>query len=207
MNSSFTEEQFPSVHRHADTFFQEINTPYSWVLKEFQYQSFLEHQLRLKGFTEQHEVECLVLDLNNWQELPIQKPIAVVQQFSDMLKALKLNEDFKEYSLDQLKDCARKCLKDPSSKWLIVKFQEDVIAMSSLSLEEELKIVNFSGATTHKQFRNQGLYKDLLVFRLNMAKKLGYTRAVCQAISTTSAPILKKVGFRCLTRMKTYRSP
>ncbi|HEX8918536.1 MAG TPA: GNAT family N-acetyltransferase [Chloroflexota bacterium] len=51
-------------------------------------------------------------------------------------------------------------------------------------------------AATLPEFRNQGVYLSLLSHRLSIAREMGCTAALVQAMTATSAPILRKRGFR-----------
>lgn len=61
---------------------------------------------------------------------------------------------------------------------------------------------------THPACRQRGLYVTLLAHRLQAARDAGCTRAVVQAITTTSSPILQKRGFRRVCGLTAYiRNP
>lgn len=60
---------------------------------------------------------------------------------------------------------------------------------------------------THPDFQRRGLYLTLLKHRLDAARAAGCTRAVVQAISTTSSPILQKRGFRRVCGLVGYVRP
>lgn len=60
---------------------------------------------------------------------------------------------------------------------------------------------------THPAYRQRGLYLTLLARRLRAARDAGCTRAVVQAITTTSSPILQRRGFRRVSGLTAYMRP
>jgi GNAT superfamily N-acetyltransferase len=53
-----------------------------------------------------------------------------------------------------------------------------------------------NGSGVLPTYRNKGIYKSLVRFRLHMAKEKGCKLATCQARGNYSAPILKKLSFQ-----------
>lgn len=60
---------------------------------------------------------------------------------------------------------------------------------------------------THPDFQQRRLYLTLLQRRLEAARQAGSTRAVVQAIATTSSTILQKRGFRKVCGLSGYTRP
>jgi hypothetical protein len=59
-------------------------------------------------------------------------------------------------------------------------------------------------AFTLPQFQRRGVYLAAVARRVEVAREVGCTVAITQAISTTSSPILQKRGFRKLCELYAY---
>lgn len=69
-------------------------------------------------------------------------------------------------------------------------------AFSAMEVHEDLPVIRISGGATDPVFRGKGLYKAMVNERLEEARKLNKGYLVVQAKVETSAPILKRLGFR-----------
>jgi len=61
------------------------------------------------------------------------------------------------------------------------------------------------GANVLPRFRGRGLYRGLVMARLEQLASRGVTVAVTQARAATSAPILSKIGFETVFESRCYR--
>jgi len=69
-------------------------------------------------------------------------------------------------------------------------------AFSAMELYADLPVIRIAGGATDPDYRGKGLYKAMVQARLEAARKHGKSHLVVQAITDTSAPILKRMGFR-----------
>jgi len=73
--------------------------------------------------------------------------------------------------------------------------------------------MNSSGAAYLRQaitlpgYQRRGVYNRLLAHRLKVARKLGCTRALVQAMRTTSSPMLRRRGFTQVCTLTGYARP
>jgi GNAT superfamily N-acetyltransferase len=77
-------------------------------------------------------------------------------------------------------------------------------AFSVMELYDDLPVIRIAGGATDPAFRGKGLYKAMVQARLDAARKLGKSHLVVQAIIDTSAPILKRMGFREICTLDKY---
>lgn len=79
------------------------------------------------------------------------------------------------------------------------------IAYGSMVIEKKLPTVAYlNGAATDKNYRNKGIYSNLLFKRINYAKEMGVQYIVIDADELTSAPILEKYGFKTFDKYDIY---
>lgn len=69
---------------------------------------------------------------------------------------------------------------------------------------EPTRIAYLRSAMTVAEFRRRGVFLSLVAHRLAIARAAGCTAAVVQAMTTTSAPILMKHGFRPVCRLVAF---
>ncbi len=85
-----------------------------------------------------------------------------------------------------------------------VKGSPAPVAYASMIFFPDQPVVELYCAATLEAYRGQGVYTSLVARRLADAYREGARAAVIQAVSTTSAPICQKLGFKELFRMSWY---
>ncbi len=76
-----------------------------------------------------------------------------------------------------------------------VEDRAEPVAFADSIFLSDLPIVILQGAATLPDHRRRGIYSTLLARRLQDARAVGAEAAVIQAVRTTSAPIVAKLGF------------
>lgn len=80
------------------------------------------------------------------------------------------------------------------------------VAFASLLIRNDLQnIAYLNGAVTENKFRHNGIYTALLLKRIQRCKELGLRYITIDANQSTSAPILKKHGFKVFDEIDVYR--
>jgi len=69
---------------------------------------------------------------------------------------------------------------------------------------EPTRVAYLRSALTGAEFRRRGVFLSLVAHRLALARAVGRTVAVVQAMTTTSAPILMKRGFKPVCRLAAF---
>ena len=82
----------------------------------------------------------------------------------------------------------------------VARLDGDIAGYSVLRLEPN-GVAYLRNAMTVPAFRNRGVYLSLVAHRLAVARTMGYSAAVLQAQTATSAPILIKRGFKPVCRL------
>ena len=67
--------------------------------------------------------------------------------------------------------------------------------------------VHFSGSAVHPDARGQGLYRSMILHRMALLRAEGHPLVTVHAVSNTSAPICKRMGFREVGRMDAWCYP
>jgi ribosomal protein S18 acetylase RimI-like enzyme len=69
------------------------------------------------------------------------------------------------------------------------------VAYSNYRFSSDGKTMYMNGSGVLPEYRHQGIYSDMVRFRLLLAKSMGAELATCQARQGHSSPVLKKLGF------------
>lgn len=86
------------------------------------------------------------------------------------------------------------------------KLEHKPIALASLLIRNDIpNMAYLEGALTEKEYRNKGIYSELLRKRIQRCKELGLRYIVVDSDQSTSAPILKKFGFKVFDTVDFYR--
>jgi hypothetical protein len=91
--------------------------------------------------------------------------------------------------------------------WLYLAYRDgsdEPVAFASSFLLPDKPIVVLQGAGTLTEQRGQGIYSTMVAARLADARERGVEAAVIQADRTTSAPIVRKLGFEEVTSLESY---
>ena len=67
--------------------------------------------------------------------------------------------------------------------------------------------VHFSGSAVLDRFRGRGLYRALILERMRILRSMGRDLVTVHAVDKTSAPILRRMGFRDEFEMPSYDHP
>jgi GNAT superfamily N-acetyltransferase len=70
------------------------------------------------------------------------------------------------------------------------------VAYSNYRYSSDGKTMFMNGSGVLPEYRHQGIYSDMVAFRLALAKSSGAVAATCQARQGHSSPVLMKLGFK-----------
>lgn len=209
INLNISENDFENTLAHANKFFSNLNTPYSWMLGEKLIDSQIEKLLINSNHSLLEEVECMAFDLNKQiKEIELNNiVIKRAETLSELEICLRLDDSYSEYSEQQFQNSLKKhFLTIDKNIFLFALVDDKPVAMTSIRLSEVNHNIfsYFSGATTLPEYRNKGIYSALTNSRLKTSKESGLEWAAAHAVSDTSAPILRKNGFETLSKIRVY---
>ena len=191
-----------------------------WIIRPTDKPKNLPELLIEKGY-EQIRSDCkLGIDLQTFeQEIPLKdfkfdiKQVELAQVLEEPILNL-LVENFPSLFND-LDDASRKYNSSVQMEenkgnikeyFIVYNKSGQPIAFASLILRKDVQNTAFlSGAVTNKDYRRKGIYKALINTRIQRCRKLGISHIIVDAKKSTSAPILKKYGFRVIDDYDTYR--
>lgn len=180
---------------------------YAWVVGPSTEPSDLGDRLVARGFALTLTWDGLVLENLS---IPIEiNPEVVVEQPSEAV-AVEVGELWEAGTdgytgADFAAEGIRRYLRaEPrETQILLGRLDNRVVAYTATRFEPNGTAYLRQGVT-HPAYRQRGLYVTLLAHRLRAARDAGCTRAVVQAITTTSSPILQKRGFRRVCGLNAY---
>lgn len=84
---------------------------------------------------------------------------------------------------------------------------EEMVPVATAGMSVRGAVGNFWGSATEEAYRGRGAYHLLIDARCQVARRLGATLALSKARRDTSAPLLKKAGFRWAGVQDCYALP
>ncbi|MGP6220853.1 GNAT family N-acetyltransferase [Caldiplasma sukawensis] len=84
------------------------------------------------------------------------------------------------------------------------KYSKEKVGFSIMEMDTEDGYAILDGAAVKKEFRGKGIYKNMIIKRMEIAKENGIDYVIVHALKSTSAPILEKVGFERICELNMY---
>jgi hypothetical protein len=198
----------PGAIQEAREFFAGEGVPYSWWTGPGTRPPTLDETLHEAGFGLMEEIEGLALrlpaNLDAWPVNPLVR-IVPVTDLTTLRTALRLSDTFGRrdpVSFEQTVERFAPTIGDPAHCRLIGYVGTFPAAEVSLEFRHGGEVAYFSGGTTLPEFRGRGLSRTLTADRVRLAQARGARWALTHAVSNTSAPICRALGFvrMCLLR-------
>lgn len=183
---------------------------YMWVIGPGTNPANLADQLAAHGFQPAVTWDGLVLEdlaitVGTNPEVMVEEPRQeTVSEVADLLQTESNNPGRRDRTVARIRRYMR--AKPGEATILLGRLDGRVAAYRATRFEPNGTAYLRQGYT-HPDFRGRGLYLTLLEHRLRRAREAGCTRAVVQAINTTSSPILQKQGFRRVCDLTAYMRP
>ncbi len=95
--------------------------------------------------------------------------------------------------------------RDRTELHYIARLDGEPAGTASMSLFPES--VHFSGGAVPEAHRGKGVYKALILDRMKVLREMGRDLVTVAAVSTTSAPICRRLGFTERFCIDSYRYP
>jgi len=174
-----------------------------WVIGPSSQPHDLQQRFVARGFTARMEWDGLALD-----DLSLQLPTTaglVIEPLGwdnaeEYATAIAGKTD-SPYRAELLAQAHRFLQSSPQEVQIdVARVNGEIAGYGVLRLEPD-GVAYLRNAMTVPAFRNRGVYLSLVAHRLAVARTAGYTAAVLQAQTTTSAPILIKRGFKPICRI------
>ncbi|MBO0794826.1 MAG: hypothetical protein J2P36_28275, partial [Ktedonobacteraceae bacterium] len=173
-----------------------------WVIGPSSQPTDLEARLRRREFKRVREWEGLVLD-DLSQTIPRNSEVVIEPLTQDNMEeyahAIAGDRTSPLYA-QALAQAQRFVRLVPQQVQIDLARLDGVVAGYAVLRIEPRQIAYFRSAMTVPAFRQRGVYLSLVAHRLAQARTVGCNVAVIQAVAETSAPILKKRGFRPVCR-------
>ena len=83
----------------------------------------------------------------------------------------------------------------------------DGVARGTAQMSYVPHSVHFTGSAVHKEARGRGIYRELILHRMARLRAQGHGLVTVHAVSSTSAPICKRMGFREVFTMDSWCHP
>jgi len=193
-------------------FYTEQKSQFNWNVSENCSPSNLKEILLSHGFKHRVTNELLIFNLRKKDLPPIPKLMSFEikeKLFSDIYQ----NEEFINFNVlnfpkiskeetieDFVSSHENLQLKGETNQILLIYDNsgeaKKLISSAGLIIHNETpQIALMTGASTHPDYRNKGIYSFVIIKRLHLMKEQGVEYAYVDADVTTSAHILKRIGF------------
>jgi GNAT superfamily N-acetyltransferase len=200
----------PGAIQEAREFFAGEGVPYSWWVGPNTVPTDLDEKLAAAGFGLLEEIEGLALrlpvNLDTWPINPLVR-IVPVTDLTTLRTALRLSDTFGRrdpVAFERTVERFAPQLDDPNYCRLLGYAGTFPAAEVSLEFRHGGEVAYFSGGTTLPEFRGRGLYRTLSAERVRLAQAHGARWALTHAVSTTSAPICRALGFVRMCVLRGY---
>ncbi len=200
----------PGAIQEAREFFAGEEVPYSWWVGPSTLPADLGATLEAAGFALLEEIEGLALrlpaNLDGWPVNPLVR-IVPVTDITTLRTALRLSDTFGRrdpVGFEQAVARFAPQLGDPDYCRLIGYLGNFPVAEASVEFRHDGEVAYFSSGTTLPEFRGRGLYRTLSAERVRLAQARGARWALTHAVSATSAPICRALGFTRMCVLRGY---
>jgi len=183
--------------------YESVGVPFRWVLGPRSRPRDLRQRLLSAGFVPFNELSGLVLDLDG-ADVPAPRDISVEEvdapdPWVDVTaRGWGMTEDARGRFRTGIE---RQLTAAPRIERLYVARREGV-PIATAAMRVHAGVAYLSGAVVLPDHRGRGAYRALLARRVQDLHALGLDRAVNLAVTTTSAPICLRVGFREVCRFR-----
>jgi N-acetylglutamate synthase-like GNAT family acetyltransferase len=180
---------------------------YAWVVGPHAEPADLEERLMSRGFTLAFAWDGLVLDeldipIDINPEVVIEEPRAEdADEVGELWEVASDGHFPRHFAAESLR---RYVSAQPKEAQIFLGRLDGKIVSYTTTRFEPNGTAYLRQGGTHPAYRQRGLYLTLLARRLESARDAGCVRAVVQAITTTSSPILQKRGFRRVCGLSAY---
>lgn len=127
-----------------------------------------------------------------------------IQDYVHFMRALTGNGISEEYARAQ---AARYLAQQPHPATIYLARLDGHFAGYSVLYTDSSGAAYLRQAITLPAYQRRGIYNRLLAHRLEVAGQMGCTRAIVQAISTSSSPMLQRRGFERVCTLTGYARP
>ena len=143
LESEFIENKFENIFRRANEFFLNLNTKYNWLLKQKNFNGWLENKLIKNNFKLLEEIDCMAFDLSLYNiRNNINFKIKKVKTKEELIKALKIDDSYENFSENEFLMSVERNFENLNNNylWLIAETNDIDVGMTSLKFFEEKTI-------------------------------------------------------------------
>ncbi|SHE32323.1 Acetyltransferase (GNAT) family protein [Seinonella peptonophila] len=182
---------------------------FNWSIGPNSSPLFLGEVMEKKGFHVINEYEGLAFDLQT-SNIKTQstdhlkmKRVQTTQELKDFINIRHAGMNEKDQNL--WISLRSKGLEKQQDMLVIAYLDQTPVGTASFRLSADRKIVYFADAVVLPQYRQRGIYKHLIEYRMRLSRQLKCHVVITIANVNTSSPILKKWGFKSYCLMTDYR--
>ncbi|WP_456274456.1 GNAT family N-acetyltransferase [Bacillus sp. AK031] len=176
-------------------------SPFSLWLENSQ-STLLSRYMAEDGFLNTEKYDGLAFKVENFQADSASCLVQLkdVESDEDIEKLVEVSSLIWEYPVEQrekLFNQRKSYITSPfrNGGYIIAYMNSKPVAYSNYRYSNDGRTLFMNGSGVLPEFRNQGIYSEMVKFRLGHAKSKGATLATCQARQGHSSPVLKKLGF------------
>ncbi|MGM0845289.1 MAG: GNAT family N-acetyltransferase [Bacillota bacterium] len=182
------------------TFFKDM--PFSLWLEESQ-SSMLSDLLRKDGFEITERYDGLAFELSESDgeiSHPENSVLIDVEKEEDIRNLVEVSSNVWDYHEDQfakLMEQRRNYIASPFRKggYVLALRNSRPVGYSNYRFSSDDKVMYMNGSGVLSEYRNQGIYTEMVNFRLKHARSKGALLATCQARQGHSSSVLQRIGF------------
>ena len=183
-------------------FFRDI--PFSWWIGPLSKPSNLKEILIEREFKEVDKYVGLAFNIFDWTETNLKSNYRIVdtEKEKNLLEHVKVSAKVWEIddksSIESIYEMRKKYLQIPDRRggFIVALDNEKGVGNASYRLSHDKKVMYLIGSGVLPEYRNQGIYHDLLYYRFKIALQNNVEWITVIARVGTSEPILRKIGFK-----------
>ncbi len=185
-------------------YFLPLNQPFEWLVYEHDRPQDLKERLLAHGFADDDDPDTVMaLDLQSSLPAPVEQAGITIRKLvhrDQLVDVIRIEEQVLGGEFSWIKKRLGDHLELPGYLSVYVAYAgEQPVSTGWIYFHAGNPFASLNGGATIPEYRQHGLYTEMVNARLGEARERGY-RFVSTGASPFSHPILQKNGFRQLTR-------
>jgi GNAT superfamily N-acetyltransferase len=188
-------------------------TPFSLWLERSQ-SNLLSKYMDDDGFLNTEKYDGLAYQVSDFQADSIVGSVQLIDVESDediekLVEVSSLIWEYPDEQREHLFNQRKGYITSPykNGGYIIASMGSKPVAYSNYRYSSDGNTMYMNGSGVLTEYRNQGIYSEMVKFRLRHAKSRGASLATCQARQGHSSPVLKKLGFEQYSTYNFWEKP
>ncbi len=211
VRASFSETNADAGVAEIMALFEEAGKPFSWWVGPSSGPASLEQRLQPRGLVQVDTYEGVALVLDGVPPIPSNPnvTVTVVEMEAEVRELVRVNAEVWGYAPEDQRRMVQErlaylALPGRRGGYLLAHIGGQAAGTASFRYSSSGEALYLTGAATLPEFRNRGVFTELVRWRLGDALTRGCRLATCLARLGTSASILMKLGFEQYLTMPVY---